>query len=62
VADQYLRADALPARLHVNAVMWLFLWEQHQAIARWSAWAADEIEHWPDTADTPPPAAAAGAC
>ena len=42
-----------PHRLHVNAVMWRFLWEQHQAIARWAAWAHDEISNWPDTADSP---------
>jgi PadR family transcriptional regulator AphA len=53
VADQYIGDAALPPRLHVNAVMWRFLWEQHQAIARWAAWADAEIRHWPDTADTP---------
>lgn len=42
-----------PDRLHINAVMWRFLWEQHQAIARWAAWAADEIGGWPDTATSP---------
>jgi PadR family transcriptional regulator AphA len=54
VADEYLKDDeSLPARLHVNAVMWRFLWEQHQAIARWAAWADAEIRQWPDTEDTP---------
>jgi DNA-binding PadR family transcriptional regulator len=54
VAEQYL-SDAAPApRLHVNAVMWRFLWEQHQAIGRWAAWATAEIRQWPDTADSPP--------
>jgi len=33
--------------------MWRFLWEQHQAIARWAAWADAEIRQWPDTQDTP---------
>lgn len=54
VAQQYLQDDgATHARLHVNAVMWRFLWEQHQAIARWAAWADAEIRAWPDTSDTP---------
>jgi len=53
VADQYIEAEALPSRLHVNAVMWRFLWEQHQAIARWAAWADNEIRQWPNTGDSP---------
>jgi PadR family transcriptional regulator, regulatory protein AphA len=53
VADQYIGDEGLPARLHINAVMWRFLWEQHQAIARWAAWADDEIRHWPGIQDTP---------
>jgi DNA-binding PadR family transcriptional regulator len=54
LAEQHLGDDGpQPHRLHVNAVMWRFLWEQHQAIARWSAWAQEEISAWPDTADTP---------
>lgn len=52
VADQYLAAQGpTPPRLHINAVMWRFLWEQHQATARWAAWAAEEIDSWPDTQD-----------
>jgi len=53
VAHQYIEDEALPSRLHVNAVMWRFLWEQHQAIARWAAWADNEIRQWPDTGDAP---------
>ena len=53
VADQYIGDEGLPARLHINAVMWRFLWEQHQAIARWAAWADEEIRHWHGTEDTP---------
>jgi hypothetical protein len=54
MATEHLRADGpVPQRLHINAVMWRFLWEQHRAVARWAAWAADEIEAWPDTADSP---------
>jgi hypothetical protein len=54
LAEQHLGDDGpQPHRLHVNAVMWRFLWEQHQAMARWAAWAQEEISAWPDTADTP---------
>jgi DNA-binding PadR family transcriptional regulator len=54
LAEEHIAADGpLPQRLHVNAVMWRFLWEYHQAIARWAAWAQQEISDWPDTADSP---------
>jgi hypothetical protein len=53
VADQHISDEGLPARLHLNAVIWRFLWEQHQAIARWAAWADDEIRHWSGIQDTP---------
>ena len=42
-----------PERLHINAVMWRYLWEMHSATARWAEWARSEIESWPDTADRP---------
>ena len=53
VATQYLEADTAAPRLHINAVMWRFLWEQHQAIARWAEWADEEVRRWPTTDDTP---------
>jgi len=43
----------LPERLHVNAVMWRYLWDMHHAMARWARWAKAEIEQWPDTQDSP---------
>ena len=43
----------LPERLHINAVLWRFLWEQHRAMAAWAHWAQQEIEGWPSTADSP---------
>jgi PadR family transcriptional regulator AphA len=42
-----------PERLHISAVMWRYLWEMHQASARWAAWAEQEIGSWTDTADSP---------
>ena len=48
-----LHADddgTLPERLHVNALLWRFLWDQHQARLRWARWARAEVEAW-DTAD-----------
>jgi len=54
LAEEHLAADGpLPERLHVNAVLWRFLWFQHRAMADWAQWAREEIEQWPDTADSP---------
>ena len=54
LAREHIAPDGpTPERLHVNAVMWRFLWEQHQATARWATWARREISAWPDTADSP---------
>lgn len=54
LAAEHLTADGpLSERLHINAVMWRFLWDQHNATARWADWARAEIETWPDTAASP---------
>jgi DNA-binding PadR family transcriptional regulator len=54
LGDEHAGNDGpLPERLHVNAVMWRFLWEQNLAVARWAEWAEQEIESWPSTADSP---------
>jgi PadR family transcriptional regulator AphA len=54
LAEGYLAGEASqPERLHINAVMWRYLWEMHSATARWAQWARAEIESWPDTSDRP---------
>jgi DNA-binding PadR family transcriptional regulator len=54
LARAHAAADGpLPERLHINAVLWRFLWEQHRAMAAWADWARREIENWPSTADSP---------
>lgn len=54
LVETYLAGEApRPERLHINAVMWRYLWEMHSAAARWAEWARQEIESWPDTSDRP---------
>lgn len=54
LAHAHLAADGpLPERLHINALMWRFLWDQHRAMAGWAAWATEEIQAWPSTTDSP---------
>jgi DNA-binding PadR family transcriptional regulator len=43
----------LPERLHVNALLWRYLWDQAQARLRWARWARAEVEGWDAADDTP---------
>jgi PadR family transcriptional regulator AphA len=42
-----------PERLHVNALVFKFMWEQAEALARWTAWAEHEVRAWPEDASKP---------
>jgi hypothetical protein len=37
-----------PDRLHVNEVVFKFMWEQTEAVVRWAAWAGQEVASWPE--------------
>jgi PadR family transcriptional regulator AphA len=45
-----------PERLHVNALVFKFMWEQTETVIRWARWAEKEIAQWPD--DVSPPVGA----
>lgn len=50
LAVEHLEGRApFPERLHVNVLLWRFLWEQHDAMQRWAAWARSEVEQWSDS-------------
>ena len=36
-------------RIHLQGLMWRFLWEHERAIAEWAAWAQAEVRAWRDT-------------
>jgi DNA-binding PadR family transcriptional regulator len=42
-----------PERLHVNALVLAFLWEQSEAVLSWLTWAEQEVAGWPDDASRP---------
>ncbi|HEY8635045.1 MAG TPA: PadR family transcriptional regulator [Candidatus Dormibacteraeota bacterium] len=42
-----------PERLHVNALVFKFMWEQTEMLARWTAWAEQEVAHWPEDVSQP---------
>lgn len=42
-----------PERLHVNALVFKFMWEQTNMVARWTAWAEHEVAGWPEDVSKP---------
>ena len=42
-----------PERLHVNALVFKFMWEQAEMLARWTAWAEEEVARWPKDVSKP---------
>jgi hypothetical protein len=42
-----------PERLHVNALVFKFMWEQADTLVRWLTWAEQEVASWPDDASQP---------
>jgi DNA-binding PadR family transcriptional regulator len=42
-----------PERLHVNALVFKFMWEQADTLVRWLTWAEQEVANWPDDASQP---------
>ncbi len=37
-----------PERLHVNELVFKFMWEQAQTVIRWASWAEEQVTTWPD--------------
>ncbi len=43
-----------PDRLHVNSLVFKFMWEQTETVIRWATWAEHEVASWPDDIARPP--------
>ena len=52
-ADLAGTGGPFPERLHVNALVFKFMWEQADMLARWTAWAEQEVTRWPEDASQP---------
>jgi DNA-binding PadR family transcriptional regulator len=49
VAEEYERGEQLfPERLHINALIFRWVWEQTELKMRWADWAIEWVESWPD--------------
>ncbi len=42
-----------PDRLHVNTLVFKFMWEQTDTIIRWASWAEQEVSGWPEDITAP---------
>ena len=49
-ADLVDTGGPFPDRLHVNALVFRFMWDQAETVIRWADWAQRMVEDWPDTA------------
>jgi PadR family transcriptional regulator, regulatory protein AphA len=52
-ADLAETGGPFPDRLHVNTLVFKFMWEQAEMLLRWVAWAEQEVASWPDDASRP---------
>ena len=47
-ADLAQTGGPFPDRLHVNTLVFKFMWEQTETVIRWAAWAEQEVRGWPE--------------
>ena len=42
-----------PDRLHVNELVFKFMWEQAETVIRWASWAEEHVARWPEDISGP---------
>jgi PadR family transcriptional regulator AphA len=42
-----------PERLHLNTLVFKFMWDQAEAIVQWATWAEHEVDGWPEDISRP---------
>jgi DNA-binding PadR family transcriptional regulator len=52
-ADLASTGGPFPDRLHVNALVFSFMWQQTEMLLRWVDWAEDEVTRWPEDLSQP---------
>lgn len=53
-ADLADTGGPFPDRLHVNSLVFKFMWEQTETVLRWATWAEHEVTSWPEDITRPP--------
>ena len=52
VASDYDRGThAFADRVHVNSLIFRWIWEHADVNARWAQWAIEQVDEWPDTTE-----------
>jgi DNA-binding PadR family transcriptional regulator len=52
-ADLAESGGPFPDRLHINALVFKYMWEQAETLLAWITWAEHEVATWPDDATQP---------
>lgn len=52
-ADLAETGGPFPDRLHVNALVFKFMWDHAEMLLRWVTWAEEEVARWPDDISQP---------
>jgi DNA-binding PadR family transcriptional regulator len=52
-SDLATTGGPFPDRLHVNTLVFRFMWEQAELVRRWALWAEDEVSGWPGDVSKP---------
>jgi PadR family transcriptional regulator AphA len=52
-ADLAETGGPFPDRLHVNELVFKFMWEQTETVIRWATWAEGHVASWPGDIDGP---------
>jgi hypothetical protein len=47
-ADLAQTGGPFPDRLHVNELVFKYMWEQTETVIRWATWAEQQVARWPD--------------
>src|SRR5215208_3116007 len=47
-ADLAQTGGPFPDRLHVNELVFKFMWEQTETVIRWATWSEEQVARWPD--------------
>ena len=52
VASEYDRGNqSFPERVHVNSLIFRWVWEHAETNIRWAEWAIEQVEQWPETSE-----------
>jgi PadR family transcriptional regulator, regulatory protein AphA len=52
-ADLAQTGGPFPDRLHVNELVFKFMWEQTETVIRWATWAEEHVAKWPQDITRP---------